>query len=161
MRAPGGLGHLMRRFLGAIVSRYPSPPDQLFVAGLLGEEEAGLFWRQETPDLAHAVVVARRLLAAHPGRSDLARAALLHDVGKIRARLGTLGRSVASVLEAAHLPLAGRMSTYANHGEAGARMLEDIGLEGIAVYFARHHRTGPPDDVDPEDWEALRAADDV
>jgi putative nucleotidyltransferase with HDIG domain len=159
MRLLGGPAHLVRRFFGSLSSRYPSPEDQEMVAGALTPEEADTFWRQATPDLAHAIAVARHVMAARPGRTDLARAALLHDIGKIKAGLGTVGRSVASILHILRLPLPRRMRLYADHAAIGARMLEDLVVEQAAIDFARHHRDGPPDGFDPDDWAALSDAD--
>lgn len=129
------------------------------VAGALRSAEAAIFWRQATPDLAHAVAVARHVMAARPGRTDLVRAALLHDVGKIEAGLGTVGRSVASILHVLRLPLPRRMRRYADHTAIGARMLEDLAVEQAVSDFARHHRGARPDDFDPDDWDVLTEAD--
>lgn len=159
MRRLGGITHLAKRFARSLASRYPSPRDQALVAGALSREEAEIFWRQAVPDLVHAVASARHVAATHPDRVDLARAALLHDVGKIDADLGTFGRSAASIMHLLRLPLPRRMRLYIDHAEIGAVMLEVLGVEQIAVDFARHHRSGWPKGFDAADWRALSEAD--
>jgi hypothetical protein len=160
MRRLDGIRHLARRFFRALRARYPGFDDQLFVAGLLSVEEAALFWSQPVQDLDHAVAAAQRVLQARPGRHDLARAALLHDVGKIEAGLGVLGRSVATVLAALRLPLGSRMRAYIDHGVIGARMLDVIGVGGMPQTYTRHHTSSaPPSGMDPDDWDALVTAD--
>jgi hypothetical protein len=99
-------------------------------------------------------------------------AALLHDVGKVEARLGTYGRVVATVSAAvagrdtAELWSRGRGFTrrvglYLRHPELGADLLALAGSDPLTVAWAReHHR--PPDQwtVPVVVGQALKAADD-
>jgi len=156
---PGRPAHLARRFFSTLRSRRPGPDDQLFVAGLVSPAEARLFWAQAPSDQAHGVSSARAVLALRPGRDDLARAALLHDVGKRHARLGVIGRSLASGLALLRLPVRGRFARYLDHGALGADDLEAIGSDALTVAFARHHHGPPPEGADEGAWEALAAAD--
>ena len=93
------------------------------------------------------------------GRRELAIAALLHDIGKRRARLGVTGRVLASVCARLRLPVFGRLAVYLDHPTLGADELATLGLHGVAVTFARHHHSERPDAVSPEDWALLVAAD--
>lgn len=154
------LAHLVRRFFGSIGARRPGPEDQSLVAGLLHGGESELFWSQPVPDLEHALRSARAVLDAAPGRSDLARASLLHDVGKRRSGIGTLRRSVATGLAMARIPTPRRMTAYLDHAEIGARELETLGCEDLVVQFARHHHGERPAYVSASDWEVLIRADD-
>ena len=129
MRQPGRLhriGHLVRRFLGSLWPGGPSPEDEDWVAGLLGDGELKLWRQMSGADRRHAVGVARRVdhllgLPAGPGpvadagdvtgsgapvmeddpAGPVMAAALLHDVGKVRSGLGTFGRVAATLLGAA------------------------------------------------------------
>src|SRR5579859_5817359 len=90
----GSLRHLAGRFFGALSAAEPAAADEQWAAAQLLPGERELWGRMSGPDRRHAVDVARaaaRLLGAEPGREVLA-AALLHDVGKIEARLGAFGR---------------------------------------------------------------------
>jgi len=159
MTAPGRPFHLVRRFFGTLRSRRPSPADQLWVGPVLSHDLARLFWAQPAADQAHGVSAARRAAEAAPGRDDLVRAALLHDVGKRHARLGVIGRSLASTMAILRVPTRGRYAAYLDHGERGAADLEAAGADPLTVAFARHHHGTRPDDIDPVDWALLVRAD--
>ncbi|MEE8497211.1 MAG: HDIG domain-containing metalloprotein [Acidimicrobiia bacterium] len=154
------LNHLTRRFFGSLAARRPTSTEQSFVAGLLTDSEAEVFWSQPVPDLDHAVRSAQSVATAAPGRVDLARAALLHDVGKRLSGTGTVGRSMATVLSAARLPTPGRMGSYLDHARLGAEELESLGCEDLVVQFARHHHGIRPTHIAAGDWEILLDADD-
>jgi len=155
------LPHLIRRFFGSLRARRPRPADQIFIAGMLRGDAARLFASQRPMDQHHALRTARRVAVMAPGRDDLVRAALLHDVGKTHAELGVIGRSVASLLAIARMPARGRFAAYLDHGRLGASDLRSVGEAGIAVAFAAHHHAAAaPANTDPSDWALLRAADD-
>ena len=160
MSAPGRPAHLVRRFFGSLGTTRPSPADQLWVASLLSHDLARLFWAQPVADQAHGLSAAQRVAAASPGRDDLVRAALLHDVGKRHARLGVVGRSFASTMAILRMPIRGRYAAYLEHGEAGAAELEAAGADPMTVMFARHHHGVPPESVAKADWDLLVRADD-
>lgn len=154
------LPHLARRFFGSLAARRPSPAEQHWVAGRIGGEVARLFFAQDALDQAHAVAAARRVERAAPGRDDLVRAALLHDVGKAAAGLGVIGRTVASLLAIAHLPAPGRMRQYLDHGRIGAELLSGVGESALTVAFARsHHDRSAPPGIAAADWETLYRSD--
>ena len=156
----GDLPHLTRRFFGSWRAGWPTPQQQRFVTTVLDGPAAQLFFAQAAMDQTHAVAVASAVSAAAPGRSDLVRAALLHDVGKTTSGLGVIGRSLASVLAILRLPTPGRLGGYLKHGPRGADLLAASGESGIVVAFARHHRSSqPPSGVSATDWAVLRRAD--
>jgi putative nucleotidyltransferase with HDIG domain len=100
-------------------------------------------------DQKHALRVLRRL-----GHADslLCRAALLHDVGKTRAPLGTLGRSLVVLARATDttgllraIPLLGpRVQRYLRHPEIGAEMLRAAGADAALVEIVAEHESGRP-----------------
>lgn len=74
-------GRLSRLFRALFPSR--EVPDDAFALAFLQGEERALYLAMDPRDRAHAVRVARRLLAAHPeAPAFVVRAALLHDAGK-------------------------------------------------------------------------------
>jgi len=151
--------HLARRFLGVIRSRPLRPLEQAQAAALLLPGERSLFWRQSPADQRHAHDCARRVTALAPGRRDLARAALLHDVGKGAVPLPVPGRVLAGVLPLLHLPTPGRLGAYVAHGPRGADALQAAGAETLVVAYARHHHGSRPAAVPPGDWDLLTRAD--
>ena len=93
--------HLYRRFRYH-VGPTPDPwSSDRWAAQRLEGDELALFASMTVRDRVHSVAVARRVEAALIGSAvDWAvRAALLHDVGKSLAPLGTTGRVVASLAE--------------------------------------------------------------
>ncbi|MEK7251878.1 MAG: hypothetical protein AAB198_01305 [Actinomycetota bacterium] len=143
------------------MARRPDPADQLFIASVLHGPVAHLFALLPAMDQAHSVRTARAVEDAVPARTDLVRAALLHDVGKAHAGLGVWGRSVASLLAMFHLPVTAHMRIYLEHGALGSIDLVQSGEAGIVVAFADGHRSASaPPGIDTADWAVLRRADD-
>jgi len=154
-----GPGHLVRRFFGVLGAAPLRPLEQAWVARRLHPAECSLFWGQSPPDQRHGFECACTVAAARPDRPDLARAALLHDVGKRHAGLGALGRSLATFLDLLHLPTRGRWAAYLAHDRSGSSDLAKAGAEPVVVAFARHHHGPRPGDVPPADWDLLCRAD--
>lgn len=151
--------HLARRFFEVLRARPLSPAEQSEVARLLRAPETPLFWTMAVPDQRHSLECARIVLTDLPERRDLARAALLHDVGKRHSSLGIVGRTIASGLRLLRLPTPRRFDRYLDHGRLGAADLESAACEPIVVAFARHHHAPAPPQVDPGDWRVLIRAD--
>ena len=125
------------------------------------------------PDRRHAVRVARRVEAelGPDAPTEVFAAALLHDVGKVDARLRTYGRVVATLT----IALAGRKTVaswtetrgiwrriglYAEYPKLGAEMLTLAGSDPLTVAWAREHHERPDDwTVPPELGHVLAAAD--
>lgn len=126
--------------------------------GILRPGEAAVFFAQSHADQRHGYDCAR-WVAAGPDRSETVRAALLHDVGKRHSRLGTLGRSLATIAIKLRLPLSARWRQYRDHGVLGAAELTRLGAESLVIGFAREHHAGPPLGFDQAVWETLRRAD--
>lgn len=152
--------HLATRFFRSLGARRPTIDDQEFVAAHVEGELARLFWRQPVPDLAHAIAGARLVAGECPGRPELVRAFLLHDVGKRHSGLGTFRRSLATAASLARLPVGTSGRAYLDHGALGADELSGLGAEPVVVAFARHHHcTAPPPGLAVDDWASLVNAD--
>jgi len=167
-------GHLTKRFFGSLWPKGPSRENEAWVRSVLSDDEVKLWRRMSRADRRHAVGVARRveLQLGNEATKPVLAAALLHDVGKVAAGLGTYGRVVATVAGAA----AGRsmaeawtqgkgftrkVGLYLRHGELGADMLALAGSDPLTVSWAREHH------LPEEEWTlsasvaaALKAADD-
>lgn len=175
----GSMGHLARRFFGALSPAGPSAGDEAWALGWLLPGEQELWRRMSGPDRRHAVGVARDCLALlrdggpPPGREVVA-GALLHDVGKVESGFGTISRAtitLAAIL-VGRSRLAGpetddglggwrgRVQRYLGHDRLGADLLRRAGSDQVTVAWAEeHHRP-------PEQWtverrlaDALKAAD--
>ena len=166
--------HLVRRFFGSLRPGGPGAAAEAWVAERLLPGELALWRQMSRPDRRHAHGVARRVeraLGDAATRPVLA-AALLHDVGKIDARLRTYGRVVATLSAAVagrdmaevwrnQAGFIRRVGLYLLHPGIGAEHLELAGADPITVAWAREHHL-------PEDqWtiprhlgDALKEADD-
>ncbi len=162
-------GHLAARFASSLRARRLDDADFAFVRNALRAEELACWERLGPADRAESVATARatsRALGPHGDIRWIA-AALLHDVGKAEAALGTVGRAGATVVAA----LAGHartrswanaMARYVNHDELGADALRRAGARPeTAAWAGAHHRrerwvaTGIPLEI----CEILAAAD--
>ena len=83
-----------------------------------------------TPTGATPSLVARRFLDRRPAadRAEVA-GALLHDVGKVEAALGTFGRVAATIVG----PRTERFRTYHDHEAIGARLAAAAGSDAVTV----------------------------
>ncbi len=115
-------------------------------------------------DRRHAVGVARDVVAIlGPGteRPVLA-AALLHDVGKVEAGLGTLARVPATILGllGGRIRWRGRLGAYLRHDQIGAELLRAASSDPLTVaWAAEHHLPAPRWTVPTHVAQALKAAD--
>lgn len=163
----GSLPHLVRRFFGMLDPRGPAAADEVWVRSVLGDGEHTLWLRMGGADRRHAVGVAREVQVrlGPEATAPVLAAALLHDVGKVDARLGPLGRAVATVAGMVAPDRAGagegRVGRYLTHDRRGAALLERAGADPLTVAWAREHH------LPPDRWSlpqpvavALKAADD-
>jgi hypothetical protein len=150
-----------------------------WVAAVLNDRELAVWRRLPMHDRRHSIAVARRVEAALAGTAyaDDPRwieAALLHDVGKLDAGLGVLGRVAATLAGAAaghdmadawsqKRGITRRFGLYLRHPELGeSRIRMCDGSREAAVWAEAHQdpdrydRTGLPRAV----VDALAAADD-
>ena len=153
------LRHLAERAVSSMRARPLSPREESEVAALLDDRLAELFWDQPTPDQRHGIEAARAVLYELPGAREAAQAALLHDVGKRHARLGTLGRIVATVLAILRIPTRGRLGMYLDHATLGADDLAAAGASDLVVDYTRHQDGLRPQSIDAGIWRVLKAAD--
>jgi putative nucleotidyltransferase with HDIG domain len=155
--------HLAGRFATSLRPGGPNAADTAWALGHLSPAEATLWRRMPAADRRESVRVGRRLEAAlerteYTGDDRWTVAALLHDVGKTESRLGTVGRSLATMAGAvaghdmarAWQSKAGmrrRFGLYLRHDEVGAGMLEMAGSRREVIAWARAHHH-------PEAWPA-------
>lgn len=166
--------HLVKRFFGSLWPAGPRADDERWVAGVLGPAEHELWRRMSNADRRHAAGVARRVEGAlgHEATPAVLAAALLHDVGKVAAGLGTYGRVVATLAGGAagretavewsrRSGFTRRVGLYLRHPTLGADMLAIAGSDPLTVAWAREHHL-PPDQwsLDPKVARVLKAADD-
>lgn len=161
--------HLVRRFLGSLSPLPLAADDDAWAISKLEPGERQLWQRMARADRKHSVGVAR-MVAAQVGEDDRAvlAAALLHDVGKVEADLGTFGRVAATLVGRTRGArwrgtggLQGRIGRYLDHDAIGASLLEGALADPLTVAWAReHHRPERHWSVPVEVGRVLRDADD-
>jgi putative nucleotidyltransferase with HDIG domain len=133
------LWHLTKRLVGAAVAQPLRSNEVNEVAAILTPTELQLFTQLSTADQRHALHVLRRFdafvgEALHVTPAVAARrAALLHDIGKVRAPLGTVMRVVATVVG----PRTPAFRRYHEHETIGVAMLEQAGSDPTTVMLLR------------------------
>lgn len=145
-RRVGELAHLARRFAGSLRDRPPAPADAEWAYDELAPELFELWAAQAPRDRRHSIAVARAVLGdVGPSVPPwLGAAALCHDVGKAQARLGIVGRSVATALELVGVRRApGRLGRYLTYADRGAAALDAAGAPAEVVGWAREHHLAP------------------
>ena len=179
----GGFGswrHLSGRFFGALLPLGPRPADESWAFAHLNDGERELWYWMSGADRRHAVRVARdtiSLLGADEDRRDVVAAALLHDVGKVEASLGTFARVgvTFSAIVFGRLRLLDwargttgsgvsrwrtRIGLYLTHDKLGAELLERAGSKPLTVSWAEEHHLAPEKwTVDAKIGAALKSAD--
>jgi hypothetical protein len=139
----------VRRFATSLSSAPPASADAEWAYGHLGPGERALWDRMAAADRRHSIEVARRFVARRPAAtSDEVAGALLHDVGKIEAGLGTFGRVAATVVG----PRTRRFRRYHDHEAIGARLAAGAGADAVTSALIEGRGAAAAD---------LRAADDV
>jgi hypothetical protein len=156
---PGSPAHLFRRFFDVASAKPLTDSERAAVRSWITPELADVFFEQSPADQRHGYHAALVIVAADGSDHEVVVAALLHDVGKRHARLGVLGRSVASLMILFGLPLGDRMRVYRDHGLTGAGELARLGAPALAIDFAMHHHGKRPPTIDPATWQLLAAAD--
>jgi HD domain len=170
--------HLVERFFRALWPGPPRPRDVAWVQSILEPGELTLWRELPNHDRRYSIRVAKQVEAGlagteHAGESRWLAAALLHDVGKLDAGLGVVGRSVATVVGAsakkARIDLwtsrpgfRGRVGRYLRHDERGAARIRSVGGRDEAARWAlAHHRRDrwPASGVPTPVAEVLEAAD--
>ena len=153
--------HLSSRFFASVRAREPDAGDVAWVQLTLTPEEFAVWHTLGRADRAESLAVARAFTRemGHDVEPEYVAAALLHDVGKVEAHLGSFGRVGATVIAGvvSHGRARGypnRIGRYIAHDDLGAARLEQAGARPATVAWARaHHRseqwpeTGIPADV--------------
>ena len=137
-----------------MLSLVPSQVQEIerqWVQSVLSPSEFDVWNNMMVQDRRHSVMVGRRFVMYRPTatQSEIA-GALLHDVGKSVARLGTLARVIATLVG----PRTSRFRQYHDHESIGATMLRSIGSDKLTISMVGGTCVG-------ELRQALSRADDI
>jgi putative nucleotidyltransferase with HDIG domain len=177
MEGFGSLVHLAGRFVGSLSPIGPPAAEEQWARDQFNEGERALFDRMSRADRRHAIAVAREAerlaTAARTAVPDgFVQAALLHDVGKVEAGLGTFARALVTMLaialrrerllswRASPSRWRERAAFYLAHDRIGAELLAAAGSNDLVVSWAReHHLPSGRWTVDAEIGRLLKEAD--
>jgi putative nucleotidyltransferase with HDIG domain len=144
--------HLISRFFGSVSASALTEDETSWVKSQLLETEFELWTQMSIQDQRHAYKVAQRTveLLGESATRPVVAAALLHDIGKIKADLGTFARVMATF--AGRQGTAeqvnewsqsdgwlGQAGTYLRHNEIGAEMLREAGSDELTAKWAYEH----------------------
>jgi putative nucleotidyltransferase with HDIG domain len=155
------LFHLAKRFFGSLSRREPDVEAQEWVLTQLNVGERELWSRMSAADRRHAIGVAERVLEMlrEEATRPVVAAALLHDVGKVDAQIGPVGRALATVIDRRTGP--SRFARYRRHDQIGAAMLDRAESDPLTIAWTREHHLAEVNwSLPPEVARALKAADD-
>jgi len=145
------LAHLTKRFVLSLVPSQVQEIERQWVQSVLSPSEFVVWNNMMVQDRRHSVMVGRRFVKYRPiaTQSEVA-GALLHDVGKSAARLGTFARVLATMVG----PRTSRLRQYHDHESIGATMLRSIGSDEMTIAMVGGSSVG-------ELRQALSRADDI
>jgi hypothetical protein len=145
------ISHLAKRFVLNLVPSQVHEIERQWVQSILSQDEFALWNKMMAQDRRHSVMVGRRFVKHRPAalQTEIA-GALLHDVGKSAAHLGTLARVLATLVG----PRTSRFRQYHDHEMIGATMLRSIGSNELTISMVEGSCSG-------ELKEALSRADDI
>lgn len=145
------IAHLAKRFVLSLVPSQVQEIERQWVHSVLTPSELDLWNKMMAQDRRHSVMVGRRFVKHRPTatQSEIA-GALLHDVGKSVARLGTFARVIATLVG----PRLSHFSQYHDHEAIGAAMLRSIGSDELTISMVEGSCVG-------ELMQALSRADDI
>ena len=145
------LAHLTKRFVLSLVPSQVQEIERQWVQSVLSPSEFVVWNNMMVQDRRHSVMVGRRFVKYRPiaTQSEVA-GALLHDVGKSAARLGTFARVLATMVG----PRTSRLRQYHDHESIGATMLRSIGSDEMTIAMVGGSSVG-------ELSQALSRADDI
>jgi hypothetical protein len=143
--------HLTKRFVLSLVPSQVQQIERQWVQSVLSPSEFDVWNNMMVQDRRHSVLVGRRFVKYRPTamQSEIA-GALLHDVGKSVARLGTFARVIATLVG----PRTNRFRQYHDHEQIGATMLRSIGSNELTISMVEGSCVG-------ELSQALNRADDI
>ena len=145
------IAHLTKRFVLSLVPSQVQQIERQWVQSVLSPSEFDVWNNMMVQDRRHSVLVGRRFVKYRPTamQSEIA-GALLHDVGKSVARLGTFARVIATLVG----PRTNRFRQYHDHEQIGATMLRSIGSDELTISMVEGSCVG-------ELRQALNKADDI
>lgn len=132
----------------------------------LNRQERKIFMELPKHERRHAIATAFSVinLSSNSYNDTMIKAALLHDIGKIKAKTGIIKKSVLVLMDRFLPSLSNKLSEsmkmfyiYYNHPEVGADILKTLNTEDGVVDLVRYHHSDTCRDI--EHMDILKKAD--
>jgi len=165
---PSIWGHRVRQFVWRLVTI--RPPEDTEAQQVLPAEALALFRRMSAGDQQHSLQVLAALRRDGAWSSEIAQAALLHDVGKSQVRLTLAHRVSVVLLETLSPRLLGRLAApngarwrhpfyvHVHHAKIGAALCAQAGCSPVTVALVRAHQGRDDIHTFPPELHAALAA---
>mgnify|MGYP000936403038 CR=1 FL=1 len=143
-----------KQFFRSLTASPLKDSDLKYIQRYLSEQERALFFQMDIIDQRHALEAARYAHRAATARGLghqrhlIVKAALLHDIGKVKGDLPLLARAKYTLFQ----PKPGKNQNKAwaalkDHAQRGAHMAETFGTEPEVVRLIRGHHNPPQDEA--------------
>lgn len=142
--------------------------DKIYLHKHLNSDERDLFNKLAIHEQKHSINVARdveKICRENSiDSSILIKAALMHDIGKIKEKLSLVEKSVIVILDSfsrgrlKKLSKIKKINIYYNHAEEGSNLLSKLSANEKLLYLVRNHDN--PNVVDNLELNILKKCDD-
>jgi len=153
----------IRQFLLCLFSSL-SCQDLKYIDKKLDSNIKDIFLKLSKYEKKHSILVAQAVEKENKNDPDLAKAALLHDIGKNEYHINIIKKSILVVLD--HLTkgslkkITGNKSIniFYNHGQIGYDILKDSGYNERILFIVKNHHNK---NISSDDLNIIRKFDDM
>ncbi|WP_234124802.1 HD domain-containing protein [Clostridium hydrogenum] len=133
--------------------------DKMYLDKCLNTDERNLFDKLSVHEQKHSINVAKDVENIcdknSMNSSNLVKAALMHDIGKLKAKMNIIEKSIIVILDNISKGRIKRFTklekiyVYYNHPDDGAKILEELNENSRILYLIRnHHNKSIKDDLE-------------
>jgi putative nucleotidyltransferase with HDIG domain len=154
--------HRVKQFYWSIQSKLKAE-DKEFLKVYLNTIEVNLFNELSEYEKKHSINVAQEVIKKTHNETVI-RAALLHDIGKIRKRINPFSKSILVMLDSISkgklkkLSEFGIVDSYYNHGDKGYELMKKYINDERLLYLIKNHHND--NIIGDKDLNILKACDD-
>lgn len=133
--------------------------DKIYLDKCLNIDERNLFYKLSVHEQKHSINVAKDVESICDknlmNSNDLVKAALMHDIGKLKTKMNIIEKSIIVILDnisggrIKRFTNIQKIYVYYNHANDGAKILEELNEDSRILYLIRnHHNKSIRDDLE-------------